>query len=55
MMAEKKVTKIEATKLLHSAQFQDLTKRRRVATYARVSTDREEQESSFEAQVNYYT
>ena len=54
-MAEKKVTRIEATKPLHSAQIQDLTKRRRVAAYARVSTDREEQESSFEAQVSYYT
>ena len=31
------------------------TKKRRVAAYARVSTDREEQESSFEAQVSYYT
>jgi DNA invertase Pin-like site-specific DNA recombinase len=29
--------------------------KRRVAAYARVSTDREEQETSFEAQVDYYT
>lgn len=54
-MAEKKITRIEATKPIHSAQIQDLTKKRKVAAYARVSTDREEQESSFEAQVSYYT
>ena len=31
------------------------TARRRVAAYARVSTDHEEQQSSYEAQVDYYT
>ncbi len=31
------------------------TRRRRVAGYARVSTDSEEQETSYEAQVDYYT
>lgn len=30
-------------------------KKRRVAVYARVSTDREEQQSSYEAQIAYYT
>ena len=30
-------------------------KRRRVAGYARVSTEKEEQQSSYEAQVDYYT
>ena len=29
--------------------------RRRVAAYARVSTDSEEQQTSYEAQVDYYT
>ena len=29
--------------------------KRRVAAYARVSTDLEEQQTSFEAQVDYYT
>lgn len=31
------------------------TKKRRVAAYARVSTDSEEQQTSYEAQVDYYT
>lgn len=31
------------------------THRRRVAAYARVSTDSEEQQTSYEAQVDYYT
>jgi predicted site-specific integrase-resolvase len=31
------------------------TKKRRVAAYARVSTDNEEQKTSYEAQVDYYT
>ena len=30
-------------------------RRRRVAAYARVSTDSEEQQTSYEAQVDYYT
>lgn len=30
-------------------------KKRRVAGYARVSTDHEEQQTSYEAQVDYYT
>ena len=32
-----------------------LTERLRVAAYARVSTDDEEQQTSYEAQVDYYT
>ncbi len=31
------------------------TRKRRVAGYARVSTEQEEQRSSYEAQVSYYT
>ena len=31
------------------------TQRRKVAAYARVSTENEEQQSSYEAQVKYYT
>ncbi len=54
-MADKKVKKIEATRPLHSTDFQNLMRKRRVAAYARVSTDKEEQENSFEAQVSYYT
>ena len=33
----------------------DSKKKRRVAGYARVSTDHEEQQTSYEAQVDYYT
>lgn len=50
-----KVTKIDAT--INQATLTPLTslKKRRVAAYARVSTDTDEQFTSFEAQVNYYT
>lgn len=30
-------------------------KKRRVAAYARVSTEQDEQQTSYEAQINYYT
>jgi site-specific recombinase len=51
-----KVTAIPATKTLpvHSAAT-PLSARRRVAAYARVSTDLEEQQSSYQAQIDYYT
>ena len=50
-----RVTKIPAT--LNPATFAPLqsTVKRRVAGYARVSTDSEEQLTSYEAQVSYYT
>ena len=35
--------------------IQQQPKRLRVAAYARVSTDDEEQQTSYEAQVDYYT
>lgn len=54
-MAGKVVKMTPATKPMHSNPFQSATKKRRVAAYARVSTDKEEQESSFDAQVSYYT
>ena len=54
-MAEKKVRKIEATAPLHTAQAFAPVKKRRVAAYARVSTDKDEQQNSYEAQVDYYT
>ena len=38
-----------------SAQVKDTTVKRRVAAYARVSTDSDEQQTSYEAQVDYYT
>ena len=54
-MAEKKVRKIEATAPLRTAQAFTPVKKRRVAAYARVSTDKDEQQNSYEAQVDYYT
>jgi len=52
---QKRVTKIERTAVaLGENQIRSLTKRR-VAAYARVSTDSDEQFTSFEAQVDYYT
>ena len=54
-MAEKKIRKIEATTPLHTAQAFAPVKKRRVAAYARVSTDKDEQQNSYEAQVDYYT
>ena len=52
---QKRVTKIERTAVaLGENNVRPLTKRR-VAAYARVSTDSDEQFTSFEAQVDYYT
>ena len=52
---QKRVTKIERTAVaLGENNVRSLTKRR-VAAYARVSTDSDEQFTSFEAQVDYYT
>jgi len=48
------VTKIPAKLNKQKQSIKELHKRR-VAAYARVSTDHEEQESSFEAQIDYYT
>lgn len=49
------VTVIPATKKMHSQMPINTRVRRRVAGYARVSTDSEEQLTSYEAQVDYYT
>ncbi len=51
----KNIITIPATKSHCMAAATDTPKKRRVAAYARVSTDREEQQSSYEAQVDYYT
>ena len=50
-----KVTKIPATRMMFSSNGLDKNKKRRVAAYARVSTDSDEQFTSYEAQVDYYT
>ena len=49
------ITIIPATKKLHAKATATTHQRRRVAAYARVSTDSEEQLTSYEAQVDYYT
>ena len=50
-----KVTMIPATKNITSLTPKSRKSKRRVAAYARVSTDSEEQLTSYEAQVDYYT
>lgn len=50
-----KVKKIPATICRVTGQPEGGVKKRRVAGYARVSTDSEEQQTSYEAQMDYYT
>ena len=49
------VTVIPATRNLHTGIRNDAVAKRKTAGYARVSTDSEEQLTSYEAQVDYYT
>jgi DNA invertase Pin-like site-specific DNA recombinase len=55
MQSAKAITCIPARKKLFSTAPLDGKTKRRVAAYARVSTDSAEQMSSYEAQVDYYT
>lgn len=50
-----KIRTIPATKPLHARPSHDQSQTRRVAAYARVSTDHEEQLTSYQAQIDYYT
>lgn len=52
---QKNVRAIPASVNLYNAETITNNKKRRVAAYARVSTDQEEQLTSYEAQVDYYT
>ncbi len=54
-MAQRTVTTIPATISKYTAAPIDSKARRKVAGYARVSTDHEDQVSSYAAQVDYYT
>jgi site-specific DNA recombinase len=54
-MAAKNITIIPATKMMHTGLPCNAAVKKRVAGYARVSTDSEEQQTSYEAQVDYYT
>ena len=49
------ITMIPATKNRFTALPTASVARRKVAGYARVSTDSEEQQTSYDAQVDYYT
>lgn len=51
----KKITRIPASVNLYTAKPINEQKKRRVAGYARVSTEHEEQATSYEAQMDYYT
>ena len=51
----KNITVIPATLDRHTGIPSHTHRKRRVAGYARVSTDSEEQLTSYEAQVDYYT
>ena len=51
----KNITVIPATLNKHTGLPTQRSYRRKVAGYARVSTDSEEQQTSYEAQVDYYT
>ena len=55
MQAVKNVTVIPATRMMHTGLPRNAAVRKRVAGYARVSTDSEEQQTSYEAQVDYYS
>lgn len=50
-----KVTVIPATRDFHTGNLKNDLRKKRVAAYARVSTNSEEQQTSYEAQVDYYT
>lgn len=49
------VTVIPATRNFHTGIRKDAVTQKKTAGYARVSTDSEEQQTSYEAQVDYYT
>ena len=54
-MAKRAITVIPATKNQFTALPTTSIQKRRVAAYARVSTDSDEQFTSYEAQIDYYT
>lgn len=54
-MLGRRITTIPATISQYTAAPINSKRKRRVAGYARVSTDNEEQQTSYEAQVDYYT
>ncbi|OPZ22277.1 MAG: Transposon gamma-delta resolvase [Firmicutes bacterium ADurb.BinA205] len=55
MTPPRQVTIIPATREVHSAAIEDTAVKKRVAAYARVSTDKDDQQTSYDTQVTYYT
>lgn len=55
MAGSRSVTVIPATLKMSTGMPLDITTKKRVAGYARVSTDSDEQFTSYEAQIDYYT
>lgn len=55
MKPAKRITTIPATLNRYTSEAFTKAKKRRAAGYARVSTDHEDQQNSYEAQVDYYT
>lgn len=51
----KRITDMPATRAMYTPVNAPANYKLRVAAYARVSTDHEEQQTSYEAQVDYYT
>ncbi len=54
-MSKKNITVIPAKPIDFMSGLPTIIKKRKVAGYARVSTDKDEQQNSYEAQVGYYT
>ncbi len=54
-MPEKTIRVIQPTASQHGTEYTVALAKRRVAAYARVSTDEDEQLNSYENQINYYT
>ena len=54
-MSARRITTIPARADLDITQIEAPIKRRKVAAYARVSTDMEEQQTSYSVQIDYYT
>lgn len=54
-MPARRITTIPARADLDITQIEAPIKKRKVADYARVSTDMEEQQTSYSVQIDYYT
>ncbi|WP_265859654.1 hypothetical protein [Clostridium botulinum] len=55
METTRRVKVIPAVEIFATVNADNVSKKKKVAAYARVSTENDEQLSSYEAQVDYYT